>query len=466
MVTNRAVKRLGFALGVLCVLLIGVASASAATTTRACGTSGTFTITDDWVVSQTNCAGAVTIPNTVTAIANYAFRDATMLTSVSFESPSNVAIVGAFSFYGASSLSSITIPTSVTDIGEGAFRAGAGSGGPGISRGPRISRGPGPSSLAKVSFDSPSKVTSIGATAFKDASSLESITIPGSVTSIGIAAFSTASRLASVYFEGSVAPAVGEFAFQSVATSATAYRVAGATGFDTVGSTPPLWNGLQVAEYLPAPKAPVAVAGVQLAEVTITPAAFGRAASSYQVTASPGGSVCDVPGASGSCTIAGLTAGVSYTFTAVARTTDPSLTSFASVASNAVVPTAVASSVAKPATPTKIRWILGTAITTQPIITIFIAPPMTIFTFTAILSQKPRHLQTRATKTTRGTCKITTNKKTKVRTAKCTIRLKKAGTWVLAITPVQNGVAGTPATKTIKIRAATKKTRMLLARRD
>ena len=458
MVTNRSVKRLGFALGVLCVSLIGVASASAATTTRECGTSGTFTITDDWVVSQTNCAGAVTIPNTVTAIANYAFRDATMLTSVSFESPSNVVIIGAYSFYGASSLSSITIPTSVTDIGESAFRAG-------IVYGDSLFGRTGPSSLAKVSFDSPSKVTSIGARAFQNASSLESITIPGSVTSIGLGAFSTASRLASVYFEGSAAPPiVGDYAFQSVATSATAYRIAGATGFDTVGTTPPLWKGLEVAEYLPAPKAPVAVAGVQLAEVTITPAAFGRAASSYQVTASPGGSVCDVRGASGSCTIAGLTAGVSYTFTAVARTTDPSLTSFASVASNAVVPTAVASSVAKPATPTKIRWILGTAITTQPIITIFIAPPMTIYTFTAILSQKPRHLQTRATRTARGTCKITTNKKTKVRTAKCTIRLKKAGTWVLAITPVQNGVAGTPATKTIKIRAATKKTRMLSAR--
>jgi hypothetical protein len=314
-----------------------------------------------------------------------------------------------------------------------------------------------------VSFDSPSKVTSIGATAFQDASSLESITIPGSVTSIGNGAFSTASRLASVYFEGSVAPAVGEFAFQSVATSATAYRIAGATGFDTVGTTPPLWNGLEVAEYLPAPKAPVAVAGVQLAEVTITPAAFGRAASSYLVTASPGGSVCDVRGASGSCTIAGLTAGVSYTFTAVARTTDPSLTSFASVASNAVVPTAVASSVAKPATPTEIRWVTGIRTVNQPIISSFVAARNTTYTITATNST-PRHLQTRATKATRGTCKITTNKKTKVRTAKCTIRLKKAGTWVLAITPVQNGIAGTPATKTIKIRAATKKTRMLSAR--
>ena len=336
MVTNRAVKRLGFALGVLCVLLIGVASASAATTTRECGTSGTFTITDDWVVSQANCAGAVTIPNTVTAIADGAFQNATMLTGVSFELPSKVETIGAYSFNGASSLSSITIPTSVTGIGQGAFRASEGSG------------GPDPSSLANVSFDSPSKVTSIGAEAFRSASSLRSITIPRSVSSIGNAAFLFASSLASVYFEGSAAPTVASYAFTSLSTSATAYRVAGATGFDTVGSSPPLWHELQVAEYLPAPQAPVAVAGVERVEITITPAAFGRAASSYRVTSSPSGGACEVLGTSGSCTIAGLTVGVSYTFTAVARTTDPSLMSFASVASNAVVPNPITSWVSRP----------------------------------------------------------------------------------------------------------------------
>ena len=303
MVTYRSVMRLVFSLGVFCVLLIGVASANATTTTHECGTSGTFTITDNMVVSQTNCAGAITIPNTVVAIANRAFQDATMLSSVSFESPSKVESIGAISFAGASNLSSIAIPTSVTIIDQLAFYL---------------------------------------------ASNLKSITIPSSVTYIGQWAFLSASSLASVYFEGAVAPGVGTQAFDSVSSPAMAYHIAGATGFDTVGSTPPLWNGLQVAEYLPAPKAPVAVAGVERAEVTVTPAGFGRAAASYWVTASPaspGGSVCEIKGASGMCAIYGLTAGVSYTFTAVARTTDPSLMSYASVASNAVVPNPIASSV-------------------------------------------------------------------------------------------------------------------------
>jgi hypothetical protein len=103
--------------------------------------------------------------------------------------------------------------------------------------------------------------------------------------------------------------------------------------------------------------------------------------------------------------------------------------------------------------------------TKQPITSSFTAAPNTTYTITAT-SNAARRFETRATQTARGTCKITTNKKTKKRTAKCTIRLKKAGTWLVAITPVQNGVAGTPATKTIKIRAAPKKTRMLLARHD
>ena len=103
-----------------------------------------------------------------------------------------------------------------------------------------------------------------------------------------------------------------------------------------------------------------------------------------------------------------------------------------------------------PRTPTKIRWNTGTRTTNQPITGSFTAAPDTTYTITAS-SNAARRFQARATRTARGTCKVTTNKKTKKRTAKCTLRLKKAGTWLVNITPTQNGVAGTPATKTIKI---------------
>jgi hypothetical protein len=113
-----------------------------------------------------------------------------------------------------------------------------------------------------------------------------------------------------------------------------------------------------------------------------------------------------------------------------------------------------------PTTPTAIRWTPRTGAINKPITGSFTATTNTTYTITAT-SNTARSFETRATRTARGTCKITTNKKTKKRTAKCTIRFKHAGTWLVKITPTQNGVTGTPATKTIKIRAAAKKTRTL-----
>ena len=103
-----------------------------------------------------------------------------------------------------------------------------------------------------------------------------------------------------------------------------------------------------------------------------------------------------------------------------------------------------------PRTPTKIRWNTGTRTTNQPITGSFTAAPDTTYTITATRNAT-RHLETRATRTARGTCKVKTNQKTHKRTATCTIRLRHAGTWLVKITPTENGLVGTPATKTIKI---------------
>ena len=103
-----------------------------------------------------------------------------------------------------------------------------------------------------------------------------------------------------------------------------------------------------------------------------------------------------------------------------------------------------------PATPTKIRWILGTRTTNQRITASFTGTQDVAYTITAT-SNTNRRFQTRTTRTARGSCTVTTNKKTNKRTAKCTIRLRQAGTWLVKITPTQNGLVGTPATKTLKI---------------
>ena len=125
-----------------------------------------------------------------------------------------------------------------------------------------------------------------------------------------------------------------------------------------------------------------------------------------------------------------------------------------------LTPIALSATNSPPTTPTAIRWTPRTGTTNEPITGSFTAAATTTYSITAT-SSTTRRLQTRATRTARGNCKITTNKKTKKRTAKCTIRFKYAGTWLVKITPTQNGIAGTPATKTIKIRPATKKTRTL-----
>ena len=55
-----------FAISILCFGLLSTSTASAATQVVNCGTSGTFTITDNVLVSNSSCVGSVTIPNTVT----------------------------------------------------------------------------------------------------------------------------------------------------------------------------------------------------------------------------------------------------------------------------------------------------------------------------------------------------------------------------------------------------------------
>ena len=115
----------------------------------------------------TNCSSltSVTIGNSVTNIGWGSFHCCTGLTSVTIGN--SVTIIGNYAFRNCSSLSSITIPNSVTNICEEAFS--------------------GCSSLASVTI--PNSVTKIDNKAFYGCSSLNSVTIGNSVTSIGKRAF-------------------------------------------------------------------------------------------------------------------------------------------------------------------------------------------------------------------------------------------------------------------------------------
>ena len=123
---------------------------------------------------------SITIPNSVTGIGDYTFSGCSSLTSITI--PNSVTSIGYKAFDGCSSLTSVTIPNSITSIGDYTFS--------------------GCSSLTSVTI--PNSITSIGDYTFSGCSSLTSITIPNSVTSIGRYAFYGCSSLTSITIPNSV----------------------------------------------------------------------------------------------------------------------------------------------------------------------------------------------------------------------------------------------------------------------
>jgi hypothetical protein len=69
----------------------------------------------------------------------------------------------------------------------------------------------------------------------------------------------------------------------------------------------------------------------------VTAPTSGLTPTSYEVTATPGGKTCTVAGASGSCTISGLTAGTAYTFTTIAKVSTGNSTASTASASTTVL---------------------------------------------------------------------------------------------------------------------------------
>lgn len=118
-----------------------------------------------------------TIPSSVTSIGEEAFRNCIGITSINI--PNSVTSIGEYAFGNCTSLTSVTIPNSVTSIGLCAFYYCT--------------------SLTSVTI--PNRVTSIGYATFWNCSSLTSITIPNSVNSIVSRAFEDCMNLTTVTVE-------------------------------------------------------------------------------------------------------------------------------------------------------------------------------------------------------------------------------------------------------------------------
>jgi len=153
------------------------------------------------ITGYTGSGGAVTIPNVVNGVpvkkVGYDWPPIlgnfnSSVTSITI--PNSVTSIGNWTFYNCPSLTRVTIPNSVTSIGDYAFY--------------------GLTSLTSLTI--PNSVTIIGRFAFQRCISLTSVTIPNSVTSIGFYAFYECDSLVTVYL-----PALFADTYTSLALAAS-----------------------------------------------------------------------------------------------------------------------------------------------------------------------------------------------------------------------------------------------------
>ncbi len=116
----------------------------------------------------------LTLPETVTVIGEDAFVNCTSLTTVNI--PGKVTRMEAGTFNGCSSLTSMYLPNGITYIGDRAFY----------------------DCSNLISMNLPDKLTSIGVNAFSNCAKLTGIAMPQGVTSIGTGAFSGCSSITSI----------------------------------------------------------------------------------------------------------------------------------------------------------------------------------------------------------------------------------------------------------------------------
>ncbi len=108
--------------------------------------------------------------------------------------PDDITVIGEYAFYNCTGLTSIVVPNQVTSINQYAFGYCYGL----------------------TTVDLPNSLTTIEAYAFTNCNRMSSFTIPGSVTSIGSGAFYYCNKLTSITSLATTPPTVGNNAFYNV----------------------------------------------------------------------------------------------------------------------------------------------------------------------------------------------------------------------------------------------------------
>ncbi|MBR0195239.1 MAG: leucine-rich repeat protein [Paludibacteraceae bacterium] len=155
----------------------------------------------DYVTSITS----VSLPSGLTTIGQNAFSDCTALTTISI--PNGVTSIGGYAFYGCTALTSITLPNSITSIGEGAFYT-SGINTP-VYNNTVFAYLP---TSYSGEYAVPNGITTIAGGAFADCTSLTAVEIPSSVTSIDAYAFIGSTNLQYILMSSAIPPTLGELA--------------------------------------------------------------------------------------------------------------------------------------------------------------------------------------------------------------------------------------------------------------
>ncbi|MGO8929333.1 MAG: leucine-rich repeat domain-containing protein [Limisphaerales bacterium] len=206
-------------------------------------TIGAYYDSYGWVGAFDGCTSltSITIPNSVTTIGNGVFEECTHLASITI--PNSVTSIGNEAFAQCTNLNSITIPDSVTNIGVGVFMdcnnlTNATIGNSVTSIGDQAFY----FCTALTSLTIGNSVTNIGFQSFYYCARLTSVTIPNSVTKIGQYAFEYCTSLNGVFFQGS-APSADTTVF-SYDEYPTVFYLAGTTNWASTFAARPtlLWN--------------------------------------------------------------------------------------------------------------------------------------------------------------------------------------------------------------------------------
>jgi hypothetical protein len=166
----------------------------------------------------------ITLPASLTTIGDAAFRGCIGLTSITF--PASLTTIGIAAFDRCTSLTSITLPESLTTIGDGMFRGCTSLTSITVDRGNTAFTAVDGVLLSKDqttliaypagkkgAYTVPPSVTKIERTALSWCTGLTGITLPASLTTIGDAAFYECTGLTSIALPASLT-AIGNSAFQ------------------------------------------------------------------------------------------------------------------------------------------------------------------------------------------------------------------------------------------------------------